>query len=88
MGPADWLQVAQNVVSIIQAGIQIAQTIMIKTLMENMVNGQWLLEQARKWGIYFDKLILQYSNLVYNYFVQKRSEKKNERKRTAIRSYE
>lgn len=70
MGPADWLQVAQNIVSIIQAGIQIAQTIMIKTLMENMVNGQWLLEQARKWGIYFDKLILQYSNQVYNYFVQ------------------
>lgn len=60
----------QGLIGLAQAVLQIVQMSMIKKLMENMVNGQWLMEQARKWGIYFDKLLLKYANLVYNYFVQ------------------
>ena len=66
----DGILIGQGVIALIQTGLQIWQMIEIKRLMENMVNGTWLLEQARKWGVYFDKPLLKYANLIYNYFVQ------------------
>ena len=66
----DGILIGQGVIAIAQTVIQIIQMVAIKNLMENMVNGEWLLEQARKWGVYFDKLLLKYANLIYNYFVQ------------------
>lgn len=66
----DGILIGQGVISLAQTVIQIVQMFAIKNLMENMVNGEWLLAQARKWGLYFDKILLKYANLVYNYFVQ------------------
>ena len=70
MTPGDIILIVQGGIGLVQTVFQIVQMVLIKNLMENMVNGQWLMEQARKWGIYFDKLLLKYANLVYNYFVQ------------------
>lgn len=70
MTVGDGILIGQGVIALVQTGLQIYQMIEIKKLMDNMVNGQWLLEQARRWGVYFDKLLLKYANMVYNYFVQ------------------
>lgn len=66
----EWILVTQGIVSIAQMVAQGVQLIMMYNLMNNMVNGAWLLEQARKWGMYFDKILINYANQIYNYFIQ------------------
>lgn len=55
---------------VIQTISQTAQIIIIRNLLNNMVNGEWLLEQARKYGFYFDQLLIKYANQIYNYFTE------------------
>lgn len=70
LGAAEWIQVGQLIGVIATTGIQVAQTIAIRNLLNNITNGAWLLEQARKWGMYFDKILINYSDMVYGYFQQ------------------
>lgn len=66
----EWILVTQGVVSILQMVAQGVQLGMMIHLMNKITDGAWLLEQARKWGIYFDKILIEYANTIYNYFVQ------------------
>lgn len=60
--------VAQIVSLLANTGVQIYQLIKIRELLENITNGAWLLEQARKWGFYFDKILINYADKIYGYF--------------------
>ena len=65
MGVADWVQVALLTTSTALQGIQLWA---IQSLMKNMLNGAWLLEQARKFCIEFDQILVKYAERVYSYF--------------------
>lgn len=70
MGWGDGILIAQGVLAAIQTGIQITQAVIIKNLLDKITNGAWLLEQARRWGFYFDKILIEFSDKVYSYFNQ------------------
>lgn len=55
---------------LVQTAAQITQIVIIRKLLNGMVNGEWLLEQARKYGFYFDQLLIKYANQIYNYFTE------------------
>lgn len=67
---ADWINVAQIAALFIQSVFQGIQMGVIVNLMTKITDGPWLLEQARKYGIMFDKILIKYANAIYNYFVQ------------------
>lgn len=67
MTAAVWVQAVAIGLQLLAQGAQIT---LIWKMLDKMVNGAWLLEQARKWGFYFDKILIEYSNKIYNYFVQ------------------
>lgn len=68
LGAAEWVQVGQLAGIIGSTVIQIFQMMTIKDLLNNMFNGAWLLDQARKWGLYFDKILIEFSDKAYYYF--------------------
>lgn len=67
MGPADWINVGLNGAQIVW---QVVQTVYLWIMMDNMLNGAWLLEQARKFGFEFDQILISFADKVYNLFCE------------------
>lgn len=40
----------------------------MEQMLDNMSNGEWLLEQARKYSMMFDKILIEYADKIYSYF--------------------
>lgn len=67
MGPADWANVIANGAQIIWQAIQ---TGYLWTMMNNLIDGAWLLEQARRFGFEFDQILIDYADKIYNIFCE------------------
>ena len=60
-----WIQTVANGVTLISS---MTQLIMIVTLMTNISNSDWLIQQARHFCIDFDQTIVSYADRIYGYF--------------------
>ncbi len=59
--------IAGSCLQIVSSGFQLG---LMLNLLNNLVNGDWILKQARKFGFYFDQLLIKYANQIYNYFTE------------------
>lgn len=62
-----WIQSIANGLALAAQGVQLGLMI---SLLNNITNGAWILEQARKFCIEFDQILIQYSDKIYGYFVE------------------
>lgn len=66
----DTLLLISNITNGITMGLQLAQIIVLNVLMNNLSKGAWLLQQARKFCIEFDQILVRFSEQIYGYFIE------------------